>query len=109
VVLFHEPIQAPNDDLPQGVALAVACSRKDTAPELVTDAFSLLDAAQAYADHVASMSVGLGSLSYGDLGKLAGMSRQGAAKRYGETVAAVRALADVGAADLRASGVVAPW
>jgi hypothetical protein len=89
--VFSDPVPSPWDDLPEGVELLMTCSRRGYADDLMDVALSRAAAAQAYADHVAVLALAEGSVTYADVGRVAGLSRQGARKRYGPSVDALHA------------------
>lgn len=100
--LYVEPVASPWDDLPEGLALLMAAQREGSAADLLTRAHEGLRMAQAYADHASSLCLSLGTASYADVARAAGISRQGARKRYGATVEALGAELDVAVQDLPA-------
>lgn len=83
---YEDPVPSLVEDLPDGVALLMACSRPSTAAEVVERAHEVARWAAAYADHASALSLALGAQSFADVARAAGMTRQGARKRYGLAV-----------------------
>ncbi len=106
---YEDPVPAPWDDLPEGMALFMAAHRESTAAEFVELAHVRATRAVAYADHATALALALGSVTYAEVARLTEMTRQGARKRYQPTVDVLRAEADAMASTRAGEALLAGW